>query len=298
MVWERLIGSAAISRKLFKFSALLTLSFSCFATEIGEPIEGSLTVALSNGTGQYQIPLPNGEWVLAYKRRREALGSTAALTDFGLLKMERGELTGAIEITAQVDGKSSFWSPEECRINNIIVSMTSPEGSKFFRCVTISHTSKFLKNESEPTREALRLLERNKVSKPPSTSIVISVIDANKKLGFFSFKQHLFPPSTKNDDSSKTEIADFNNALQEYALVLKSKVAPVEPTSRLESFDDFSYYENQFARAKERLSDLPLTKRLAAIDELELEYPSRKSELESVRLNSLKTLVENFVTSK
>lgn len=139
--------------------SLIVLAWQCnlAAQEAGSEHQGSLPLYDSqNRNIVYEIPLPQGKWLVRNVTNRDS--GESKLKDVRLGLIENGKLMHTMEITAKVGGDSrGRWTDEPCKVEPVLYKNNYDTALWSQKCMTLQPQT-FLQNNNESTRQFLKIL--------------------------------------------------------------------------------------------------------------------------------------------
>lgn len=159
-----ILRNLAVKISLF-VSSLLAIGSLSHAQELWREYEGSVPITEDrSGRAVFDIPLPEGKWVVSYLKTRSTTGmSSATMKDVSVLQVEDGKLRHAFWIVALVDQKNMRWTDEPCKINTVYYKNNYGTGLWKQKCLTVRYRQ-FLQNNNSVTIDALKYFSENKIS--------------------------------------------------------------------------------------------------------------------------------------
>lgn len=154
-------------------ASLIGLSSNAATLEAGQDFQDSIPIALSNNRDIFStMPLPEGQWTVAVTTATPGRDNKNTFRNIVLYQADRGNMTQAAEYRIKVEGQSTRWSDEPCKVTAPLYK--NDYGTRLWqqKCLTIQE-SPFLQNNNASSQKSLELMGSRGV-KPEFNAISIS----------------------------------------------------------------------------------------------------------------------------
>ena len=284
-----MISKSLISAIIISFSSV------ALGIEVGQQLQNTISI---NGRTDNEIyatyPLIEGQWLVEYTKLR-ANNSNSNFRDINLMQFEDGKLKLASEYSIKVDGSTTRWTDEPCKVEPTLYKNNYGTGLWKQKCLVIEPIT-FLQNNNDATRASLDSLAKRGI-KNDFNSLRITYTRYGDIDKFMRVRVHFFPsnyglenptvgimntsPWSPINIASDPAKVKFLSTLTNYAerLVKQIDVA-YESGGSSTPITAFTYHES-------------VPRNLAEANEVVSELPSQE-----VRLKDLKKIFEKGLITK
>lgn len=186
--------------------AIIVATFSQLASAYSVGDKFSTTVPISDRKNNvfYKIPLPKGEWEVAYLRHRTTNSTNQDMVDIGLWLIEDNFLKATVEITAAASSTQTRWTDEPCKIQPTYYK--NDYGTMLWtqKCLTLSPIT-FLQAKNNVTNDALENFVKRGV-KHDFNAVRFTYTRYGDLSKMLAYKLSIFPSSYGLDNQMQTNL--------------------------------------------------------------------------------------------
>ncbi|MDD4942728.1 hypothetical protein [Rhodoferax sp.] len=284
-----------MNNKSLILAILVNLTTVASGIEVGQQVQNTISINGRNGTEVYaNFPLIEGQWSVEYTDIR-GNNSNSNFRNINLMQFEGGKLKLASEYSIKVDGSTTRWTDEPCKVEPTLHKNNYGTSLWKQRCLVIEPIT-FLQNNNDVTRAALSSLASRGI-KNDFNSLRLTYTRYGDSDKFMRIRFHLFPstfglenptvgsmntsPWSPVNVASDPAKVQFISALTNYAeRLVKSLDLAYETGGSVAPIPAFMYPES-------------LTGNRVEVNEIVSELPSKEE-----RLKYLKKIFEKGLITK